>query len=218
MTETELIETVFSRYYYNSFLPTEVGGFPYSNLFQILASFETYYDVKKNNVDISDVWIDGKSVTWYTRFLSNLITLPRFPEDSDQDYLNRLDAINSARAYGGQSEKSIKIVLMSLLSFTLNGDDRNIDFITNADFYQWDDATAPTVASPANYSTNGTWADKNTSPSETFVVKITFPNSGSDVDPLNYEYWIKSKNYTKIEDLVKLFKPVGSNFKLELTL
>lgn len=218
MTETDLIEKVFSRYFYNNFLPTEVGGFAYSNLFHILASFEIFYDEKKDSIDVSDTWIDGEKVTWYTRFLNNLITLPRFPEDSDQDYLNRLNAINLSRQYGGQSERSIKTVLMSLLTKALDGDDRNIDFITNADFYQWDDATAPTVASPANYSTNGTWADENTSPNETFVVKITFPHSGSDVDPLNYEYWIKSKNYTKIEDLVKLFKPVGSDFKLELTL
>ena len=217
MTENDVVNLVFEKYYNNNYLPSEVGGFPYSNLFYFLASIELFNEEQKNEMNILKMWIDGLNVTYYTPKLNKLITLIRFPDDTDEDYLKRLKAVNDARKYGGQSEKSIKILLMSLLNDALNGDDRNIIFVKSSNYSQWDDSVVPTVPNPAHYSIDGEWSDLDTVLGVTFKVKIIFPNTGSDVDPLNYEYWAKPKNYTKIEDLIKIFKPTGSTFNLEIT-
>lgn len=207
MTHRELINKIFEDYYYSNLLPSTYGGFDGSTTIQLLSAMNVLYDKNKRDTDITKRWFDGQTVTWYTPQLHTLIQLPRFSDDSDQDFLDRVVDFQTAQEFGGQSENSITTVLVGLMS----------DAITalHVAFYFQEDSSDLWDGS-ADWTGAFLWQDLDTVLDVDFLVSISFPISGYPVDKFAWEYWQLEANMSKIVDLVRLFKPVGTTFKIEL--
>ena len=47
-----------------------------------------------------------------------------------------------------------------------------------------------------------------------FVIFITFQNNGDDTNKTNSDYWELDNNLALLDEIIKLYKPIGLNFKL----
>lgn len=207
MTYRELINKVFDDYYYSNLLPSTYGGFEGSTAVQLLSAINVLHDGNKKNTDINKVWYDDQTVTWYTSQLHKLIHLPRFSDDTDQDFLNRVKSFQDAQEFGGQSESSIVTVLVGLMS-------EAIQPINIAFYYQED--TSDIWDGSADWDGTAAWQDIDTVLDVDFLVSITFTRSGWPTDKYAWEYWVSEMNISKIAELINLFKPVGTTYKIEL--
>ncbi len=207
MPYREVINKVFEDYFYSNLLPSTYGGFSGSTMVQLLSALNRVHDKVRLDANIDKVWYDGQTVTWYTPQLHKLIQLPRFNDDTDQDFLDRIKDFQDAQEFGGQSEKSIRTVLVGLMSDAIQ--DTNIAFFFVED-------TADLWNGSETWDGTAAWQDLDTILDVDFMVQITFTRSGFDTDKYAWEYWNLEANLSKIEDLIKLFKPVGSEFIIQL--
>jgi len=213
MTAADLVNDVFDKYYHNDFLPSKIGGSPETLIVRFLIAITNAIQVEQNKANISSNWI-GNTVTWFTRDLPLLIQLPKFPLETDQQFLQRLIDFNAARELGGNSEATIKAAIASLL--VLGGAINILDditIITTSQFNNWKDIAE---AGDAFWSQGFLWADTNETLRGTIRIDIQFANTGVDTDPLNYEYWNLPANFTKIQDVVKIFIVPSITFELQL--
>ncbi len=203
----DLINKVFEDYYYSNLIPSTFGGFDGSTSVQLLAAINVLYETNLKNTAVNKVWYDDKTVTWYTPQLNKLISLPRFSDDSDQDFLDRVKDFHEAQTFGGQSEESIRTVLTGLMSEAIQKSNITFFFQGSASDL-WDGS--------AFWDGTAAWQDLDTVLDVQFLVSIQFPISGFPVDRFAWEYWNLEANMTKISDLISLFKPVGATFKIQL--
>ncbi len=203
----EIINKVFDDYYFNNLLPAAHGGFSGSKMVQLLASLSEVYRLIQQQMAIEKVWYDDDKVTYYTPVLHQLMQIPRFSDDTDVEYLARIAYFDAAQQFGGQSEESIRTVLVGLMSQAITGS--NISFLVPSDTAdQWDTGD--------KWSGGAQWQDSETVLDVDFLVRIDFPRAGFITDEYSWEFWNLEVNLTKIDDFVKLFKPLGNKFKLEL--
>jgi len=207
MTQREIINKVFDQYFHSNYLPSAYGGFPGSTLVQLLSAISTIHEKIESDADLDKVWYKDKTVTYYTPKLHKLIQLPRFVDDSDQDFLNRIASFQTAQEFGGQSEESIRTVLLELMKAAIQSSD--IAFILTGD-------TADPWDGTMFWDGTATWQDLTTILDVDFLVSIRFTRSGNNTDTFAWEYWNLPGNFTKIDDLILLFKPVGATFKIQL--
>jgi len=207
MTHREIINKVFNQYYHSNYIASAHGGFASSNMVQLFAALTMLYEKQADSHAINKIWYDSTTVTWYTPQLHKLIQLPRFSDDSDQDFLNRIRSFHEAQEFGGQSEESIKTVLVELMKTATTKS--NIVFVFTSDTAdQWDGSEF--------WDSTATWQDLTTVLDTDFLVSIKFTRSGLPTDDYAWEYWVLPENFTKIDDLITLFKPVGATFKIQL--
>ena len=93
----------------------------------------------------------------------------------------------------------------------------NINQITISEKLDGDSVVWSNSGTPDEWKTGGVWGDATTVKRPLFLVNVTFPNRGSQLDITTWDYWQQSENYTKIQDMVNLYKPPGSTFELRLT-
>jgi hypothetical protein len=207
MTHREIINKVFNQYFHSDYIPSAHGAFPSSNMVQLLASLSVVHQKILDEANIDKVWYNDDTVTWYTPQLHKLIKLPRFSDDSDQDFLDRIQSFHVAQELGGQSEGSIRTVLVELMKEAIQ--DSDIAFIFTQD-------TADPWDGSEFWDSTATWQDLLTVLDVNFLVSIRFTRSGFPTDEYAWEYWSQPQHFTKIDDLILLFKPVGSTFKIQL--
>jgi hypothetical protein len=211
MTHRDLISKILRDYYDSELMPSVWGGFGSSNWVQLFTAMMCLYDKQLKEMNAAKIWYDGLTVTWFTKQLHLMMNIPRFSDDTDSDFLDRVKNFQEAKEFGGQSNNSIITVVAGLLNEAIIKS--NVSILTQDETaYHWSDPTP----GPEVWDGSITWSDLGTILDVDFMITITFPLSGFDTDKYAYEYWQKAENYTKIQDVVRLFKPVGKKFKLLL--
>ena len=203
---------VFANNYVNSFLPSTLGAFESSTIFNYLLAIESIRENSTTEMDIAEIWIDDDP-TWYTTQLPNLFFIPKFIGETDQQYIDRLLLLVNV----GQNENTIINAAFSVIENAI--DNITKIFITDkfltADGADWEDVSGV----PVDDFWDGIklWRANEDIQRTLFVVHMEFLFRGSITDATTWDYWRLSTNYTKIEDMVKLYKPPGSTFELRLT-
>jgi len=213
MDYTTLKNRTFSNYYHNSYLPGTLGGFESSTIFNYLLTLESIQENLTTEMNISEVWIDDVP-TWYTTSLPNLFFIPRFVGETDQEYLDRLLLLINV----GQNENTIINAVWSVVgkAIGLISKIQIIDKFITVDGADWeDDDGAPT---DDYWDGVKLWRAAEDIQRTLFAVVIDFDNRGSTTDLTTADYWFEAENFTKIEDMVKLYKPPGSTFELRLNI
>jgi hypothetical protein len=220
ITSRQLQQKVIQSFFGEQKLPSIIGGQSTKVFFQLCTAIKTCTELYQHSMIRDTRWIDSDP-TWYTKNLPSVTQIHRFPDETDTKYIERLFAYSIARELGGNGENSIREVVKQLLGSAIVNPETNIRFISVSGLYEWKDQAEELGF--ALYSREDpltgelyTWGDITQSLRATFVIEIQFQNLGADNDPLNYEYWIKSQNYTKIQDVVNNFKAPGSTFELRL--
>lgn len=219
MDYTTLKNLVFSKYYFNSYLPGTLGAFEASTIFNYLLTLESMQENLITEMNRTKHWIDTIP-TWYTNQLPQLFFIPRFSNESDQEYLDRLLLLTDI----GQNDGTITIAVFSVVEKALTGISR-ITIVEQLDGISalWDDDTNldPDNDPPDDverWDGNKVWSSLIDVQRTLFLVDIEILNRGSDLDITTWDYWRQSENYTKIQDMVKLYKPPGSTFELRLNI
>jgi hypothetical protein len=215
MDYTTLKNRVFEKYYFNSYLPGTLGSYESSVIFNYLLSLESIQENSTEEMNISEVWID-ENPTWYTSELPNLFFIPRFSGETDVEYLERLILLVEV----GQNENTIINAVWSVIKKALISKIyiQIIDKLEGVSAV-WDDTNdlgAPETT--AYWDDTSVWSSVFDVQRTLFLVDISILNRGSETDITTWDYWIKSENYTKIEDMVKLYKPPGSTFEIRLNI
>ena len=209
MTINTFYNRVYSKYYENNVLPSVVGGDPNTAFFQFLMAFEQHLEREEHRSSLLRKW--AQKYSWYSENLHNFFNTTRFSVENDGDVYDRLVLMSKLTNSSDSIKQLIELFLGEAASKV------EVVFVSTGQGVWGDEGNAITY--DIFWSQSGaTWGDTNTSLRAVFGVKITFKYSGSDTDPLTYEFWSKSENYTMLEDLVRLFKPPGTNFELILLL
>lgn len=211
MTAVDLVNQVFDKYYHNEYLPSKIGGSPETNIVRFLMAINSTIVNEQIMANNSKFWI-GTIVTWFTRDLPILLQLPKFPDETDEQFIERMIDFAEAQDLGGQSSATVKGIVHSILKTAINVID-DITILGSSTSNQWKDQSE---GEDIKWSFGALWADTSETLRATIVIQIQFANSGVDTDPDNYEYWALSQNYTKIQDVAKLFIAPGITFELEL--
>lgn len=211
MNYTTLKNRVFENYYFNSYLPGTIGGYESSAIFNYLLSLENISKNLKDETNITKIWIDDQP-TWYTKLLPKLFFIPKFSDESEKKYLERLFLLINTQ----QDESTIVDSIYSLLkdSISVKNDIQVIDKLDTTSAV-WSDQDEETLD---NWDGTKVWSSEFEVSRTLFLVNISFIYRGSNLDATTWDYWILPKNYTKIEDMVKLYKPPGSTFELRLNI
>lgn len=210
MDYTTLKNRVFQKYYFNSYLPGSLGSYESSIIFNYLLALESIQENLTEEMNISERWIDSVP-TWYTNNLPNLFFVHKFIGESDQEYLDRLLLLTNVN----QNEETIIIATYSVVQKAVTNI-TNIQIIDKLDL-GLTDATWGNVTNTDEWDGSKAWRSTYDEIRPLFLIDITIPNRGSENDLTTWDYWIVSTNYTKIQDMVKLYKPPGSTFELRLT-
>ncbi len=209
MDYTTLKNNVFENYYFNSYLPGTLGAFESSNIFNYLLSLESIQENQTIEMNVSERWIDSVP-TWYTNQLPKLFFIPKFDGDTDQEYIDRLLLLTDV----SQDDNTMILATWSTIQKALD----DINQITISE--KLDDIGAGAIwsrtAGAHEWNTGKVWSDVTIVTRPLFLVNVTFPNRGSQFDITTWDYWKDSINYTKIQDMVNLYKPPGSTFELRL--
>lgn len=215
MDYTTLKNRVFSKYYFNSYLPGTLGAFESSIIFNYLLAIESIQENLTTEMNRSELWIDTIP-TWYTNQLPQLFFVPKFANESDQEYIDRLLLLTGVN----QNDDTIKTAVFSVVEKAIT-DINRISIIEQLDGISavWDDKNNLGLPETTAYWDNTTvWDSAVNVQRPLFLVNIEVLNRGSDLDITTWDYWQQSENYTKIQDIVKLYKPPGSTFELRLNI
>ncbi len=207
MDYTTLKNRVFENYYFNSYLPGTIGAFESSNIFNYLLSLESIQENQTIEMNVSERWIDSVP-TWYTDELPKLFFIPKFNGETDQGYIDRLLLLVNI----SQDDNTMIIATWSVIQKALN----DIGQITISEKLDGASVVWSDSGTPDEWNTGGVWGDATQVTRPLFLVNVTFPNRGSQLDITTWDYWHQSENYTKIQDMVNLYKPPGSTFELRL--
>jgi hypothetical protein len=213
MTTIDLVNQVFDKYYHNNFLPSAIGGSPETTIVRLFIAINNAIQTEIDKSEVTKIWLDPQNVTWYTRLLPEFLTVPKFPGETDESYLQRTLDMVEAQKFGGNSSKTIKFVIYALIQNAINDPDADITIVSSSSFNEWKDQAE---SEDARWGEGFLWADTSETLTGTIKISIQFLTLGLDTDPLTYDYWAKSQNYTKIQDIVNLFKTPGITFELEL--
>lgn len=208
MDYTTLKNNVFEKYFFNSYLPGTLGAYESSTIFNYLLSLESIQENLTSEMNVSERWIDNIP-TWYTNQLTNMFFIPRFTGETDQDYLDRLFLLINI----GQDDNTIITATYSVIKKALLGISQititeQLDGVSGI----WDDTTNTKKWNDPSVL----WGSSDEIQRTLFVVDVKFFDRGSLLDITTWDYWDESINYTKIEDMVNLYKPPGSTFELRL--
>ncbi len=210
MDYTAIKNRTFEKYYFNTYLPGTLGAFESSVIFNYLLTIESLQENLTREMDISEVWIDdNNNPTWYTSALSDLFFVPRYSGETDVEYLERLTLLTGV----SQDETTIINSVYSVINMAIpnNSYIQITDKIDDTDIVEWgDDVNA------VKWDGAKLWSSVYNVQRTLFLVDITFINRGSTSNITTWDYWKEPENYTKIEDIVKLYKPPGSTFEIRL--
>ncbi len=215
MDYTTLKNRVFEKYYFNSYLPGSIGGNESSVIFNYLLSLESIQENLTNEIDISEAWVDTPP-TWYTSSLPDLFFIPKFFDESDQDYIDRLILLSDIN----QNEETIINAVFSVIrkGIISISDIAIIDKLEGVSAV-WDgEFTIGLPEITAEWDGTSVWSSSSNVQRTLFLVDIQTFSRGSNIDSTTWDYWILSQNFTKIEDMVNLYKPPGSTFEIRINL
>ncbi|KKN76650.1 hypothetical protein LCGC14_0368470 [marine sediment metagenome] len=209
MDYTTIKNRTFERYYFNAYLPGTLGAYESSVIFNYLLAIESLQENLTREMNISEVWIDNNNPTWYTSTLSDLFFVPRYSGETDVEYLERLTLLTGVN----QDETTIINSVYSVINMAVpnNSYIQITDKLEDTDIAAWGDVTNTT-----KWDSVKLWSSIYNVQRTLFLVDISFTTRGSNSDITTWDYWNESENYTKIEDIVKLYKPPGSTFELRL--
>ena len=207
MDYTTLKNRTFQKYYFNSYLPGTLGAYESSLIFNYLLTLESIQENVTTEMERTERWIDDVP-TWYTSLLPKLFFVPRYSGETDQEYIDRLTLLTDIR----QNDETIKNAVFSVVEKGVTGISdilitEKLDGVSGI----WGNVTGSTKWGGASV-----WSSETSVQRTLFLVDISFSYRGSDLDITTWDYWKKSENYTKIEDIVKLYKPPGSTFELRI--
>ncbi len=208
MDYTTLKNIVFENYYFNSYLPGTLGSYESATLFNYLLAAESIQENLSSEVNISKTWVSDVP-TWYTNQLPDIFFVPKFSGESDQEYLNRLLLLTEI----SQNENTIITAVFSVTANAL----LDISQITIVEQLDGSQVEWGNVTNTVDWDGVSPWSDDVDLQRTLFLVDIEILNRGSPLDSNTWDYWILSTNYTKIEDMVNLYKPPGSTFEIRLT-
>ena len=222
MDYTTIKNRTFERYYFNAYLPGTLGAYESSVIFNYLLAIESLQENLTREMNISEIWIDDNSnPTWYTSALSNLFFVPRYSGETDVEYLERLLLLTGVN----QDETTIIKSVYSVVNMAIpnNSYIQITDKLDNIDIAAWDDdfdldPDDPPPDERERWNAVKKWSSTYNVQRTLFLVNILFTTRGSNSDITTWDYWIESENYTKIEDIVKLYKPPGSTFEIRLNI
>lgn len=212
MTALDLVNDVFDKYYHNEYIPSKIGGSPETLIVRYLMAITNTIKVEQKKASISEVWV-AKFVTWFTAELPQLLLLPKFPNETDQVFLQRMYDLIDAQNLGGQSSATIKAAIKALVLTAIGVAENDITIVSSSSFNEWKDVAE---GYDAYWGQGFEWADTSETLNATIKIVIQFAATGASTDPTTYDYWALPANYTKIQDIVKLFKTPGITFELEL--
>jgi hypothetical protein len=206
---TTIRNNIFNLYYENRYLPVSMGGSSNTAFFNFLLALHVMVDLDLEETLQSKNWA-GKEVTYYTKELPKLFGVPRFVGESEQDFLDRLLILDNI----SQNDDTMINATYSVVRDAVSSisDITIIDKLSGVSSV-WGDEIGSTFNS---WNDGSLWSDETTVQRAQFAIRIVFPYRGSDNDITTYDYWFQSKNYTKVEDVVKLYKPPGTTFELVL--
>ena len=145
--------------------------------------------------------------TWYSTQLPDLFFVPKYIGETDQEYIDRLLLLTDI----GQNEETIISAVYSVIknAIPVRTDIEVIDRLdVGAEDSDWD--------SLHDWSSEAVWRSTYDVIRPLFLVIMDFPSRGLTSDITTWDYWNASSNYTKVQDIVKLYKPPGSTFELRL--
>ena len=212
----------FERYYFNAYLPGTLGAFESSVIFNYLLAIESLQENLTREMNISEVWIDdNNNPTWFTSDLSDLFFVPRYSGETDVEYLERLLLLTGVN----QDETTIINSVYSVINMAIpnNSHIRIVDKLDDDEIAAWDDTfdldpDNPPPDDRERWDSNKIWSSIYNVQRTLFLVDISFITRGSISDITTWDYWQEPENYTKIEDIVKLYKPPGSTFEIRLNI
>ena len=211
MDYTTLKNQVFQKYYFNSYLPGSLGSYESSIIFNYLLSIESTQENSTTEMNNSERWVDDNNPTWYTNQLPDLFFVPKFVGETDQEYIDRLLLLVDT----GQNDNTIINAVFSVIKKAVLVTTA-IQIINKLDGVSaiWEDLD--NLVSPEHWDGASVWSSTSGIQRTLFLVQMTYLLRGSNSDVTTWDYWILPANYTKIEDMVKLYKPPGSTFELRL--
>lgn len=212
MDFTTLKNSVFQNYYFNSYLPGTLGSYDSSIIFNYLLALESIQENLIDEINISKKWITDEP-TWYTSSLSKLFFIPKFLNETDKEYLDKLFLLTDM----SQDKNSIITAVYSITKKAINLK-TNIQIVNKLDGVSASYEDKTSLVSPEYWDGTSVWSSETNIQRTLFAVSISFSNRGSNLDITTWDYWILPENYTKIEDMVKLYKPPGSTFELRLNI
>lgn len=198
---------VYEKYFLNNFLPSKLGGQDNTTIFNLLLAIESVIELQENEVANSRVWC-GSGVTWFTPKLKDLFSIPKFSGESDGIFLNRILTLTD----NSQNDTTIISAVHTVIPNAV----ANINAIEIIYKLSGVSATWGNATSTSAWGDGKVWSSEDDVQRVLFVVKMNFNSRGATTDNTTYDYWINSSNYTKIEDMVNLYKPPGSTFELLL--
>jgi len=166
---------IFEKYFFNNYIPSTIGGTPDTAVLQFLLALHSILNTTVAASDILRNWIGD--VSWFTVRLADIFQVPRFDDDSDREYYDRLIALIDAK----QDEGTVRTAVGTLLldAVTTLGTDVYFSYLTVQG--NWgDDAVPSTYQLFWNNSPNDVWGDANVTLRPVTTVNIQFANSVLD--------------------------------------
>ncbi len=211
MDYTTLKNRVFENYYFNSYLPGTLGAYESSIIFNYFLTLESIQENLTQEMNISEVWIDDENnPTWYTSKLSDLFFVPRYSGETDIEYLERLTLLTGV----SQDNNTIINAVYSVISKAV----LNNSYIQIIDKLDGISVAWGNLANAIKWDGSAVWSSTFNVQRTLFLVNMSFIYRGAASDITTWDYWILPENYTKIEDIIKLYKPPGSTFEIRLNI
>jgi len=177
MNYKQLENQVFKNYYFTNSIPSTMGGMPDSAILQFLLALNISLNTSVEAITILRNWIGD--VSWFTSRLEALFKLPRFEDESDRIYYDRLIALIDAQ----QNEYTIRIAIGTLIAEAITSIDTSITFAYQVSQGNWgDDGTPASYQLFFNNTPDDIWGDAETSLRAIMKITIQFLNTAIDND------------------------------------
>lgn len=170
----ELENQIFRSFYYSNYIPSTVGGSPNTAIMHFLEAIQSIMNLTVSANEINRNWIGG--VSWFTVRLEDLFSVPRFEDESDRIYYDRLIDLVDAQ----QDEGTIKTAINTLVEDAITSL-ANITFSYLTTAGNWgDDLTPASYQYFWNNTPSDLWGDTNTSLRAVMKITIQFLNKVTD--------------------------------------